>query len=87
VKKGGGQDARATVVRASCPRHRGPGILPGVKWSHMISRLNANIRLSSGCLRLDGWKPALSPDADRGGGAATVVVDHAQGVIAGTRLP
>ncbi len=37
---------------AGCPRHGGPGILPGVKWSHMISRLNANIRLSSGCLRL-----------------------------------
>jgi len=39
-------------LRAGCPRHRGPGILPGAKWSHLISRLNANTRLSSRCLSL-----------------------------------
>ena len=38
--------------RAGCPRHRGTGILPGAKWSHMISRLKANTRLSSGGLKV-----------------------------------
>ena len=37
-------------LRAGCPRHRGPGILPGAKRFHMISRLNANIRVGSGCM-------------------------------------
>ena len=46
--------------RAGCPRHRGPGvrraqpsrILPGIKWPHVISRFNANTRLSSGGLKV-----------------------------------
>ena len=36
-------------------RYRGPGILPGAKWSDMISRLNPYTRLSSGCLSLRGF--------------------------------
>ena len=48
----GAGEIEARLTHSSLTCRRGPGILPGAKWSHMISRLNANTRLSSGCLRL-----------------------------------
>jgi len=53
--------SRAAWLRAGCPRHRGPGILPGVLRAHPISRTSTLFRLGSGCLSLCLAAPLATP--------------------------